>query len=108
LPPLTEAAIRRTVGRIHLIVGEVKQAEDLLTRARDLLEQNAGEDAPDTLDAIFDLAFVYWRQGDLNKDEPLSLRVLEGMRRLYGDNHRDTLQVVEHLAMRYTARGEFA
>src|SRR5262249_47692114 len=50
---------------------------------------------------------VYWRQGDLIKDEPLSLRVLEGRRRLYGEDHRDTLQVVEHLAMLYNARGEF-
>jgi serine/threonine protein kinase len=107
LPSLTEAAIRRTVGRIHLFVGEVTKAEDQLTRARDLLEQNAGEDAPDTLDATFELAFVYWRQGDLNKAEPLTRRVLEGRRRLYGDDHRDTLRAVEHLAMLYNTRGEF-
>jgi tetratricopeptide (TPR) repeat protein len=108
LPPLTEAAIRLTVGRIYWGLGEYKKAEDQLVRAYEIQRQHAGEDAPDTLDAAFYLAAVYRTQNDLTKAEPLSLRVLEGRRRLYGDDHRETLRAVDALAELYHYRGESA
>src|SRR5262249_28412033 len=56
LPPLTEAAIRQTAGRIYWSLGEYKRAESLLDRSYELQRQHAGEDAHDTLDAAFYLA----------------------------------------------------
>src|SRR5262249_6859330 len=38
--------------------------------------------------------------------ESLTRRVLEGRRRLYGDDRRETLQAAAHLAMLYNYRGE--
>jgi serine/threonine protein kinase/tetratricopeptide (TPR) repeat protein len=107
LPPRTEVAIRQTVGRIYLSVGEFKSAEDQLARACALLEQNAVEDAPDTLDAVFELGLVYWFQSDLIRAESLSRRVLEGRRRLYREDHRATLGAAAHLAMIYNVQGDF-
>jgi serine/threonine protein kinase/tetratricopeptide (TPR) repeat protein len=106
LPPLTEAAIRQTVGRIYWSLGEYKQSETQLTRAYDLQRQHAGDDAPDTLDAAHDLAWLYWLQNDFTKAEALYLRVHEGRRRLYGDDHRDTLKAVNGLAYCCNSRGE--
>jgi tetratricopeptide (TPR) repeat protein len=108
LPPLTEAAIRLTVGRIYWGLGEYKEAELQLKRAYEIQQRHAGEDAPDTLDAAFHLAAVYRAQNDLTTAEPLSLRALEGRRRLYGDDHRETLRAVDALAMLYHYRGESA
>jgi eukaryotic-like serine/threonine-protein kinase len=106
LPPLTEAAIRQTVGRIYESLGEYKKAELLLARAYELQRQHAGEDAPDTLDAALYLARLYRSQSDFSKAEPLFLRVLEGRRRLSGDDHRETLRAVFALAMTYFFRDE--
>jgi serine/threonine protein kinase/tetratricopeptide (TPR) repeat protein len=107
LPPLTEAAIRQTAGRIYWSLGELKQARSLLARSYKLQRQHAGEDAPDTLDAAFYLALVYRSQSDFAKAEPLYLRVIDGRRRLYRDDHRETLLAVDGLAQLCNFRGEF-
>src|SRR5262249_60435106 len=104
LPPLTEAAIRHTVGRIYGSLGEYKKAELLLARAYELQPQHAGEDAPDTLDAAHYLARLYRYQSDFAKAEPLELRVLEARRRLNGNDHRKTLQAAFALARTYHFR----
>jgi serine/threonine protein kinase len=106
LPPLTESAIRQTVGRIYWGLGEYKLSETQLARAYDLQRQHAGDDAPDTLEAAFQLAWLYWIQNDFAKAEPLYLRVYEGRRRLYGDEHRETLKAVNGLAYCCNSRGE--
>src|SRR5262245_28803073 len=106
LPPLTEAAIRQTAGRIYWSLGEYEKAEPLLARAYELQRQHAGEDAPDTLDAALYLARLYRSQSDFSRAEPLFLRVLETRRRLSGDDHRETLRAVYALAMTYFYRDE--
>jgi serine/threonine protein kinase/tetratricopeptide (TPR) repeat protein len=106
MPPLTEAAIRQTIGKIYWGLGEYKKGEPLLARAYQLQRQHAGEDAPDTLDAAFHLATLYRSQSDFAKAEPLFVRVLEARRRLYGDAHRETLRAVDGLAMLYGYQGE--
>lgn len=69
-----------------------------MTRAYNLQRQHAGDDAPGTLDAAFHLATLYRVQNDFNNAKSLFLRVLEGRKHLYGDDHRDTLEAVNGLA----------
>jgi serine/threonine protein kinase len=106
LPPLTEAAIRQTAGRIYWSLGEYARAESLLDRSYELQRQHAEEDAPHTLDSAFYLAMVYRSQSDFAKAEPLYLRVINGRRRFYGDDHRETLQAVDGLGQLCIFRGE--
>jgi len=50
---------------------------------------------------------VYRTQSDFAKAEPLYLRVIDGRRRLYGDDHRETLRAVDGLAQLCNFQGEF-
>jgi tetratricopeptide (TPR) repeat protein len=106
MPPLVEAAIRQTLGKIYRGLGELKEGEPQLDRAYKLQRQHAGDDAPDTLDAGFELATLYWLQIDFAKAEPLFIQVLEGRRRLYGHDRGKTLEAVYGLAMLYLSRDE--
>jgi serine/threonine protein kinase len=106
MPPLVEAAIRETLGRIYWGLGELEKAERHLVEAYTLERRHAGEDNPNTLNAAFHLARLYWLQSDFDKAEPLFLRVLDGRRRLFGDEHAETLRAMEGLASLYVFRSE--
>jgi serine/threonine protein kinase len=104
MPPLVQAAIRLTMGRSYLGLGELEEAERQLTRAYALEQQHAGENHRDTLDAAYSLARLYWLQSDFSKAEPLFLRVVDGRRRLFGEEHPETLRALIGLGHIYLWR----
>ncbi len=106
LPPLIEAAIRQTMGKIYWGLGEFEKGEPQLTRAYALQQKHAGEDDPDTLHTAFHLATLYRSQTNFSKAEPLFRRVLEGRRRLYGDDHPETLRATHGLGTLFNHRGQ--
>jgi serine/threonine protein kinase/tetratricopeptide (TPR) repeat protein len=106
MPPLVEAAIRLTMGRIYWGLGELEKAERQLTQAYALEQQHAGESHRDTLDAGLSLARLYWLQSDFSKAEPLFLRVVDGRRRLFGEEHPETLRALNGLGHLYLWRDE--
>jgi serine/threonine protein kinase/tetratricopeptide (TPR) repeat protein len=106
MPPLVEASIRQTMGRIYRGLGELKKAEPQLTQAHALQQQHAGEDHPDTLSAAFDLAQLYGLQGDSAKAEPLFLRALAQRRSLLGGDHPETLRAMIGLGTHYVFRDD--
>jgi hypothetical protein len=64
-----------------------------------------GEDHPETLGAMLDLADCLWAQGRLIAARKLEERVVEGRRRLLGEQHPDTLKAIGKLAVSLAARG---
>jgi non-specific serine/threonine protein kinase/serine/threonine-protein kinase len=106
IPPLVQAAIGQTIGRIYLGLGDLRKAEAHLTQAYQVLQEHAGEDHADTLDAGYHLALLYYFQSDYAKAESLYLRVVEGRRRLLGDGDPATLQVLSDLGRLYVWRDE--
>jgi tetratricopeptide (TPR) repeat protein len=60
-----------------------------------------GEEHPDTLETMHNLAGVYREQGKFAQAEPLFVRTLEGRRRLLGEEHPDTLLTARVLADLY-------
>jgi tetratricopeptide (TPR) repeat protein len=101
MPPLVEAAIRQTMGRIYLRLWELGSAGRQLLQAYTLQREYAGEDHPDTLTTANYVAWTYCLERDFSKAEPLFLRVLDGRRRLLGDDHPETLQAMHHLGILY-------
>ena len=61
-----------------------------------------GEEHPDTLSAIGNLASTYWNQGRWKEAEELDVKVLEARRRVLGEEHPDTIMAMANLA--YTKR----
>jgi non-specific serine/threonine protein kinase/serine/threonine-protein kinase len=106
IPPLVQAAIGQTIGRIYRGLGELRKAEAHLTQAYQILQEHAGEHHADTLDAGYHLAELYRLQSDYAKAESLYLRVVDGRRRLLGDDDPATLQALSDLGRLYVWRDE--
>ena len=69
-------------------------------------QREFGDDHPDTLTAMLDLADCLWAQGRLIAARKLEERVVEGRRRLLGEQHPDTLKAVGKLAVTLAAQGD--
>ncbi|RLK22586.1 tetratricopeptide repeat protein [Micromonospora sp. M71_S20] len=76
--------------------------EQVLTDLRRVL----GDDHPDTLVSVSNLAGAYRAAGDLGRAMPLFERVLTDSRRVLGDDHPDTLVSASNLAGAYRAAGD--
>jgi serine/threonine protein kinase len=88
--------------------GRYDEAEPLLHQGLDRLSRALGEDHPDTLKAMNNLAHLYWVQetGRTSEAEALLRKVLENRRRVQGEDHPDTLEARNNLAMLYDSRGK--
>jgi Flp pilus assembly protein TadD len=67
-----------------------------------------GEEHPDMLAVMSDLAGTLYAQGDLAGARKLQEQVLEARRRLLGEEHPDTLAATTNLAGTLYAQGDLA
>lgn len=103
---LIEASIRMSLGNTYHLLGEYSAAEPHLERALQLREHELGEENPNTLGSIHQLALLYRKQGEFNKAEPLAIRVLDIRKRVLGDEHLHTLRSMNNLAALYYMQGQ--
>ncbi|ETI21604.1 hypothetical protein G647_07951 [Cladophialophora carrionii CBS 160.54] len=75
-------------------------------RAVNGLLKRIGPDDPRTLNAMFNLGRTYLHIGDLEKAHKLLSTVLLKRKRLFGQNHPDTLMARNELGMSFCARKE--
>jgi hypothetical protein len=106
--PLVEAAIRQTIGNAYLDMGLYPQALEQLERAVEIRRRALGDDHPDTLQSMNNLAVLYLQQGDALRAEPLFARILEVRRRLLGEENPDTLISLNNLAATYRMEGKYS
>lgn len=66
-----------------------------------------GDEHPDTLTSMSNLAFTLWNQGDLAGARVIEEEVLAVRRRLLGDEHPDTLTSMNNLASTLWDQGNF-
>ena len=99
--PLVEASIRRTIGRAYIELGVYPEAQRQIERSLELRRRELGNDNPDTLMSMRNLAELYQRLGKIPEAEALYHRVLEAQQRVIGADHRDTLDTIEEFAGAY-------
>ena len=104
---LTEAAIRRTVGKAYRSVGEYPQAQKHLERSLALRSAKLGTAHADTLESMQDLAGLHTILGDHAKAELLYEQVLAVRRAALGVDHPDTLQTMNDLGLLYVDKGQY-
>lgn len=75
-----------------------------ITESRRLL----GEDHPETLTSMHNLAWIYQGQGRWEEAEGFETRVLETRERILGKEHPDTLNSMSNLALTYQQQGKLA
>ena len=105
--PLTEAAIRLTVGKAYRALGHYPEAQKQLERSVELFDANLGPDHPDTLRSKSSLAYLYGAQAKYDQAERLSLDVVKSQAARLGANHPDTLTSKNDLAQQYRAQKKY-
>jgi serine/threonine protein kinase len=105
--PLTEAAIRLTIGKAYRALGQYEDAQRQLERALELYAAGLGPDDPVTLDGMSSLAYLYGAQGKYGLAEPLSEQVVKGRTVRLGATHPDTLVSKNNLAQVYRSQKKF-
>jgi len=65
-----------------------------------------GDDHPDALTTMHNLALTYWQQGKTVEVAALEEQVLEKSRHILGDDHPDTLTTMGNLASTYGDLGQ--
>jgi tetratricopeptide (TPR) repeat protein len=97
-----------STGRAKIDAGDFKTASSLLSSAVTLAKQDFGEEHPDTLSAMNNLAATLYAQGDLRGARQLNEQILEIHRRVLGLEHPDTLASMNNLAEMLRAQGDLA
>ena len=105
--PLTEAAIRLTVGKAYRALGHYPEGQLQLERSVALYTAELGADDPVTLGSKASLAYLYGAQGRWDRAEPLSEEVVKGRTARLGAAHPDTLMSKNNLGQAYRAQKKF-
>jgi serine/threonine protein kinase len=105
--PLTEAAIRLTVGKAYRALGNYPEAQRQLERSVQLYEANLGADHPDTLASKSSLSYLYGAQANYDLAEPLAREVVKSRTARLEADHPDTLASKNILAQMYRAQKKY-
>jgi serine/threonine protein kinase/tetratricopeptide (TPR) repeat protein len=105
--PLIAARLRHTIGNTYRRLGLWDRAEPHARLAVEIRQDVLGEEHPDTLNSMNNLANLYWSQNRYDEAEPLHLETLETQRRVLGDDHPDTLNSMNNLANLYWSQDRY-
>ncbi|MCH7592374.1 MAG: serine/threonine protein kinase [Planctomycetes bacterium] len=106
--PLIEARLRHTIGWTYRGLGMLEAANQHLTTASEIRRRELGQDHPDTLVAMMNLASTVLNQGHIAEAERLHRAVLEIQRRVLGEEHLNTLASMQNLANAIRLQGRHA
>ena len=109
MPVDRRAAASALIGSLvhHLIdQGQLGEAEPLCREALEGRRRTQGEDHPDTLHSLNDLANLLKNRGRLGEAEALHREALEGRRRALGSDHSETLHSVSNVAILLCEQGK--
>ena len=95
------------LGRIHGHHGQYDKAMEWLRRVLGGMEKTLGDDHPDTLTTVHDLAYLFRAQGQYNKALEWYGRALSGRERVLGVDHPDTLSTVYGMAGIFRVQGQY-
>ena len=103
----TGAATRllRRVGYFLVRDGKARDGESLLAIAFSAASEVFGEEHPDTLTTMDNLASSYDSLGRTKEAAEMQEKVLEARRRIQGEEHPDTLATMHNLASSYHSLG---
>ncbi len=106
--PEQEAAIRNTMGRTYVELGQYPEAMKQIERAVELYRKRLGARDPKTLGTTTQLGEIYRMQGKYAEAEALCGRVLEISRGALGQEHPCTLNAMQTMANIYYMQSRYA
>jgi len=87
--------------------GLYQKAASMHAQTWDQKKAVLGEEHPDTLTSMANLASTYRKQGRWKEAEELGVGVIETMKRVLGEEHPDTLTSMANLALTYLNQGRW-
>jgi tetratricopeptide (TPR) repeat protein len=87
--------------------GRYNEAEKQFVEAYKTDKRVLGQEHPDTLTSIANLALTYSNQGRWKEAEDLGVLVMETRKRVLGQEHPDTLTSMSNLALTYSNQGRY-
>jgi tetratricopeptide (TPR) repeat protein len=94
-------------GRCLYSDGRYNEAERSFSRVMETRTRVLGQEHPDTLTSIANLASTFWNQGRWKEAEELNMQVVETMKRVLGQEHPSTLTSMANLASTYRNQGRW-
>ena len=99
--------IESNIGLVYHDEGRSKEAEELFKQVMEMKKRGLGEEHPDTLTSIVNLASTYRKQGRWKVAEELFEQVIEMRKRVLGEKHPETLTSMAYLASTYWDQGRW-
>ncbi|KAJ7850967.1 hypothetical protein B0H13DRAFT_52122 [Mycena leptocephala] len=93
-------------GKIYFHAGRAEEAKELCLAFLAQQKQVIGDDHPEVLNTMGNLALTYSKLGKYHKAEELNVVVLEKRKWVLGDGHPDTLWAMGNLAATYNHLGK--
>ncbi|MBI1904194.1 MAG: serine/threonine protein kinase [Planctomycetia bacterium] len=103
--PLVKARMLHALGQTYVGLGLPREALPLCAEAMELRRENLGEDAPETLVSVCNLANAQHEAGDFENALPLSEKALRLCRDQFGSENPLTVIMMSNLGSMYAARG---
>ncbi|MFI7215488.1 tetratricopeptide repeat protein [Micromonospora maritima] len=102
---ITEALLLNLAAMFLLDQGDLTQSTTYLERALADCRRVLGDDHPDTLACVNNLAYAYQTASNPERVIPLCQQVISNLGHVMGDDHPDTLTAVNNLAYAYHSAG---
>src|SRR3984957_5138930 len=93
--------------RVYIDGGRWEEAEKMGVLFLETSKRVLGEEHPDTLMSMNNLALTYRNQGRWKEAEVLQFSVMETSKRVSGEEHPDTLMSMNNLAVTYQEQGRW-
>jgi serine/threonine protein kinase len=103
--PEVEAAIRQMIGATYNDLGLFEKGETHARRAVALFRGALGAEHPETLGALGTLALLLDNQQKFREAEDLYYEAWQGLRRMRGEEHPDTLRVLSDMVVMLVREG---
>jgi tetratricopeptide (TPR) repeat protein len=104
---LEQLHLLKVVGVLYLGQGKSREAAPFLFECFDKRLSILGENHPDTLNSMNNLAVLYHRRGIYSKARPLYEECLEKRKSILGENHPDTLRSMNNLALLNVVQAQY-
>jgi tetratricopeptide (TPR) repeat protein len=94
------------IGGFISDIGRWQEAAAMMKEVLEKRQRILGDEHPDTITAMSNLATTLQDQGELEAAAAMMREVLEKMQRILGDEHPDTITAMSNLAITLQAQGE--
>ncbi|KAK3363512.1 hypothetical protein B0T25DRAFT_436789, partial [Lasiosphaeria hispida] len=101
------ASLLHCVAGFFSYQGRWKEAEMLQVQVMEMRKKVLGDEHPDTMGSMSNLALTYQSQGRWKEAETLQVQVMEMRKKVLGDEHPDTMMSMNNLALTYQSQGRW-